>query len=42
MLLGYGDLKMAKILLICHFGWLPLQLIGPILMMGKWLNCISS
>ena len=43
MLLGLGQLKVAKIMVICLLGLLPWQLKTLIgLTMGKWLNCIFS
>ena len=41
MLLGQGQFKIAKIMVICPLVWLPWQQKAPIdLYMGKWLNCI--
>ena len=42
MLLGLGQSKIAKIMVICLLVWLPWQQKAPIDIMLKGLNCIFS
>ena len=42
MLLGYGQFKIAKIMVLCLLVWLPWQQKAPTDIMGSGLNCIFS